>query len=99
METIFVIAAATGRTLVMPPPHNMYLLAGNRRSYDDFFPIHTEAFQKRVEIISSKELLEAEMSPGGYLAVDDDDLKKQLMGIAEGCEKMKSSECRRRADS
>ena len=94
MENIFVIAAATGRTLVLPPPQVMYLLRkkqGNGINFDDFFPLHTEAFHKRIEIMSFKEFLETEMKPGGYLEIKDDEQKKtKLLLLAEGCEKMKA---------
>ena len=70
MENIFVIAAATGRTLVLPPPQIIYLLKKSSKghggiNFDDFFPIYSEAFNKRVEVISSKEFIAKEMEKGG----------------------------------
>ena len=93
MENIFVIAAATGRTLVLPPPQTMYLLGGKRLNFGDIFPIHTDLFQKRVEVISSKEFLERETQKGGYLELDDEAKKTKLIQLAsDGCEKAKSGE-------
>ena len=93
MENIFVIAAATGRTLVLPPPQIIYLLKKSSKghggiNFDDFFPIYSEAFNKRVEVISSKEFIAKEMEKGGYLEIDDEDMKKKLLELSEGCEKM-----------
>lgn len=98
MENIFVIAAATGRTLVLPPPQAMYLLPSQHTNFDDFFPLYTEGFKRRVEVISTKELLEREMVTGGLLELTDDEKKKYLTDgttdlrkLAEGCAKSKSS--------
>jgi len=92
MENIFVIAAVTGRTLVLPPPQIMYLLQGHNINFDDFFPIHDKAFNKRVEVISSKEFMTRELDKGGYLEINDDAQKKKLLELSEGCEKMKAHE-------
>ncbi|KAL7551192.1 hypothetical protein ACHAWF_014388 [Thalassiosira exigua] len=86
LENIFVIAAATGRTLVMPPPQRMYLLSNQRRGFDDFFPIYNSSFQKRINVITSKEFVTAEMAGGGYLKIDDESMKAKILEISEGCE-------------
>lgn len=93
MENIFVVAAASGRTLVLPPPQVMYLLS-DKLNFDHFFPLYSEAFQKRVPVITTKEFFEKEMVKGGYLELEgDESLKKKLLMLAtEGCEKMKKSE-------
>lgn len=92
LENIFVVAAATNRTLVLPPPQVIYLLSYKRRSFDEFFPIYTESFQKRVKVITSKELLMTELQDGGYLKIEDESMKEMLIKLSDGCEKMQSSE-------
>jgi hypothetical protein len=61
LEIFFVIAAATGRTLVMPPDAPLYLLnkdpSKKERGFADFFPIHTSNFNQKVPVISMEELL------------------------------------------
>lgn len=73
MEIIFVLAAVTGRTLVLPPKEPLYLLhhdtASRHRGFADFFPLHTAEFQKRVKVISFSEFLEKEGGPEGRLPV------------------------------
>ena len=70
MEIIFVIAAATGRTLVLPPKEPLYLLhhdaASRHRGFADFFPIHTPQFQAQVKVISFEEFLQRQT--GGDMA-------------------------------
>ena len=56
MEIIFVIAAATGRTLVLPPKEPLYRLRADTeniyRGYTDFFNLDTPEFAKRIKVIS-----------------------------------------------
>jgi len=53
LEVIFIIAAATGRTLVLPPEYAVYLLAVSQyRGFGDFFPLKTPDFQKRIPYIN-----------------------------------------------
>jgi len=91
MENIFVVAAATGRTLVLPPPQEVYLLSSHRRKFDEFFPIYSESFKKRVEVITSEEFFAKEMEKGGYLEVDDESMREKLLNLSKGCEKMKKN--------
>jgi GDP-fucose protein O-fucosyltransferase len=66
MEIIFIIAAATGRTLVLPPKRPLYLLhhtkkgESRHRGFADFYPIQTAEFQKRVKVISMEEFIQRE---------------------------------------
>lgn len=74
METVFALAVAMGRTLVLPPEKGMYLLGkdtgkhGKQRdtfSFSHFF--HTEAIHEEhvgLDIITMKEFLETVAMPG-----------------------------------
>jgi len=71
METVLAMAHATGRTLVLPPEQQMYLLtkgsAKQKRefSFNDFF--HMDSIAKEhpgLEIITMKEFLEREAMTG-----------------------------------
>lgn len=94
-ENIFVVAAATGRTLVLPPPQNIYLLTDNTHTQklDDFFPLYSASFKKRIEVISTKDFFTLEMVKGGYLEVDDESLRAKLLLTAEKCDPYDKSEC------
>ena len=95
-EIVFVIAAATGRTLVIPPPQTIYLLSDGTRtqSLNDFFPLYSELFKRRVDVISTKEFFQREMKKGGYLEVDDESKRAKLLSIAERCDPYDNSEWR-----
>jgi len=96
MEIIFVIAAATGRTLVLPPKEPLYLLnkakkgEEKHRGFADFFPIHTAEFQKRVKTISMVEFLEKEGGKGGIAEIPDEK-KDAVLGAADHCDHRKAS--------
>ena len=60
METVVVFAAATGRTLVLPPDQPMYLLNAGKghqkaHSFADFFPF--DLINKRSPVISMEEFM------------------------------------------
>lgn len=64
MEIIFILAATTGRTLVLPPKAPFYLLGmgkENARSFGSFYDISKASFQKEVEVISMEEFFEREV--------------------------------------
>ena len=90
MEIIFVIAAATGRTLVLPPEEPLYLLhhdqADKYRGFGDFFPIHMESFQKQVKTISMKEFLMTK-----NVVQLPEDKKESILSAAQHCDKRKAS--------
>ena len=90
LENILVIAAATGRTLVLPPPQRIYLLQ-DKMQLSDFFPILEDKFQKRIKVITMSEFLQREMREGGYLhnVGKDDKDQATLLTLADGCVQMK----------
>jgi len=94
-EIVFVIAAVTGRTLVLPPPQTIYLLSDGTRtqSLNDFFPLYSESFKRRVNVISTEEFFQMEMKKGGYLEVDAK-MRTKLLSIAERCDPYDNSEWR-----
>ena len=85
MEIIFILAAATGRTLVLPPKSPMYLLGRgkeNARTFGNFYPLMNPEFQKRVKIITMEEFFEIEGER--LLNLSSEELKK-LKPITEMC--------------
>lgn len=92
MEIIFLFAAATNRTLVLPPKEPLYLLhhdtADKYRGFADFFPIHTAEFQRRVKVISMKEFLEREGTT--RLPIPEEN-RTAVMGAADHCDKRAAS--------
>jgi GDP-fucose protein O-fucosyltransferase len=94
MEIIFVMAAATGRTLVLPPKAPFYLLGTgkeNARSFASFYDISKEAFQNKVKVISMEEFLEEETKEGGLLGFLSDEEKTDLKPVSETCIYQKDS--------
>lgn len=84
-EIFFVMAAATGRTLVLPPKSPFYLLgtgAEHAREFGNFYPLSNPQLQKRVKVISMKEFYNREGK--GLLKLSDDELEK-LLPAAEMC--------------
>lgn len=69
METVLVFAAATGRTLVLPPDQGMYLLDKgkghqNAHHFSDFFPFERIKKDGVVNVISMEEFLAKEAITG-----------------------------------
>lgn len=95
MEIIFVLAAATGRTLVLPPKEPLYLLHHDKeerfKGFADFYPLHAPEFQKRVKVISMKEFLEREGGPGGLVPIPKDK-HTAIMNAADHCEPRRASD-------
>jgi hypothetical protein len=94
MEIIFVIAAATGRTLVLPPKEPLYRLAADKehkeRGFADFFPLGTPEFATRVKTISTAEFIRREGRPGGRVTVPAD-MRVNVTNSAEVCEMRKKA--------
>lgn len=95
MEIIFVLAAATGRTVVLPPKEPLYLLKHDKaqkyKGFGDFFPIETEHFQQRLPVISFAEFLKREGGPTGRLPVPEAN-RTSVEATAQVCEHMKRFE-------
>mmetsp|Transcript_24579 Transcript_24579/g.35733 ORF Transcript_24579/g.35733 Transcript_24579/m.35733 type:complete len:552 (+) Transcript_24579:121-1776(+) len=64
MENMIVLAAAMGRTLVLPPDQPLYLLkndeARRQRGFTDFFNLQTKELQRHVPIITAEEFIKKE---------------------------------------
>jgi len=94
MEIIFVIAAATGRTLVLPPPEPLYRLDADKghkqRGFADFFPLGTPQFAKKVKIISTAEFVKREGGPDGRVQIPEG-MRESVMDSAEVCVNMKKN--------
>ena len=82
METILVMSAATGRTLVLPPEAGMYLLdkdkdggkGKNKLDFEDFFHMDDIAGHlDGVDVISMEVFLAREAVPGGGMREIDDE--------------------------
>ena len=63
LECILVLAHATGRTLVMPPPYQMYLLPHGRMAFEDIFPFERLREQAGVKVIPMAEVARAPPPP------------------------------------
>jgi hypothetical protein len=94
MEIIFVIAAATGRTLVLPPKEPLYRLGADKenrqRGFADFFPLDTPEFSKRIKTITMTEFIKREGGPNGRFPVPEEMLKN-VTNSAEVCDKRAKS--------
>ena len=94
MEIIFVIAAATGRTLVLPPKEPLYRLRADKkdiyRGYTDFFNLNTPEFEKRLKIISMEEFVKKHGGSNGIVPVPEE-MRKNVEKSAAHCDKRKKS--------
>ncbi len=94
MEIIFVIAAATGRTLVLPPKEPLYRLSADKknkqRGLADFFPLGTPEFAQKVKIISTEEFIRREGGPSGRAPIPEG-MRENVINSAKLCENRKIS--------
>ena len=60
------------------------------RGFADFFPLHTEKFRKRVNIISMEEFIRREGGPDGRVPIPEA-LREGVINSAEHCDKNKAS--------
>ena len=99
MEIVFIIAAATGRTLVLPPPVPVYLLSPGQskggkprhKGFADFIPIESGYFQKRLPVISFEDFIKKEGGPGGQFPIPES-LRDRVLKSAGACDKRAKSE-------
>ena len=92
MEILFVLAAATGRTLVLPPKEPFYLLnkdkGARHRGFGDFFPLNNPSFP--VKIISMQEFLELPFQKE-QLQKKDSEEQIRVRDAADHCDRRKNS--------
>ena len=85
MEVIFVLAAATGRTLVLPPKAPFYRLGDgteHARSFANFFPLDDDNFKRIVNVITMEEFL---MQQGSRLLQLNQTAIDELRPAADMC--------------
>mmetsp|Transcript_5154 Transcript_5154/g.7699 ORF Transcript_5154/g.7699 Transcript_5154/m.7699 type:complete len:384 (-) Transcript_5154:958-2109(-) len=90
LEIIFIIALATGRTLVLPPDQPLYLLKADsskkQRSFADFFPISSSKFEaSHLRIITTEEFLRREGGTHGRLPINED-ISEAVLKSQKHCE-------------
>jgi len=95
LEFIFIFAAATGRTLVLPPAAPLYLMNKDKeekhKGFGDFFPLHTKEFDKRVTVITMEEFLEIEGGEDGQFPIPEQS-REDVYGSAKECDKRAKSD-------
>ena len=95
MEIIFVFAAATGRTLVLPPDQPLYLLKADskkkQRGFGDFFALDDLNLSATVEVITTEEFLRRESGKDGMFYVEDKDVMEKVHKVKEHCERRAKS--------
>lgn len=94
-EIITVIAAASGKTVVLPPTQKMHLEYTDNESingFDGFYSFGDE-FQKRVPVLTFAEFVKREGGPDGILKLNELE-SKRLTQLATFCENRRKSECK-----
>eukprot|EP00956_Cyclotella_meneghiniana_P004207 scaffold5177_cov73-Cyclotella_meneghiniana.AAC.2 len=97
MEIVFIIAAITGRTLILPPDQPMYLLGNDRtsenkrRGLDDFFDMRGPSFKKRVDVITMEDFMKKEAVSGGQFVLEDSEYAELIDLAGRGCKKSEKS--------
>jgi len=91
MEIVFIIAAVTGRTLILPPDQPMYLLrhdsSNKRRGLSGFFDMTGSSFKKRVKVITTEEFLKKEATPNGQFSLPPNQYEELSTLARKGCDK------------
>jgi len=97
-ENVLVLAAATGRTLVLPPDQLMYLLEARKgsrreRNYYQLVNITTDLL-RRVPLISAQEFLKLEGGKDGLVSLTqyNNTWQEHLMQITTTCEERRLSD-------
>jgi hypothetical protein len=100
-ENIIVLAAMSGRTLVLPPDQIIYLLEPRKgdtrrgRNYNDIFNLtDNNELLRRVPIITAEEFLAIEGGNDGLIPIDkyNSTYQKHLLDITKECEERKKSD-------
>ena len=88
LEIIVIFAAATGRTLVLPPNQPLYLLKLDKSRADrglaDFLSLQNPSLQKKLEVITSREFMERE-GVGGRMEVKEEKLREGVWSVLDSC--------------
>jgi len=97
LETIFIFAVATNRTLVLPPDVPLYLLKADKgrkhRGFGDFFPLTKDWFKEGLRIISMEQFVVRELiGDGAGRFPIPDPLLKNIHLSAVACDNMKKSD-------
>jgi len=94
-ENVVVIAAATGRTLVLPPDQPLYLLQNDpqhvERNFGDFFNLYTPEFSSRITVITTEEFISREGSKDGRFTIPDS-MKDGVANAQKKCQHRKKSD-------
>lgn len=94
LESIFVYAAATGRTVVLPPDQPLYLLKADKkkkqRGFGDFYNFKHPQLNKVVKIITTEEFLKREGGKNGQFPIPDE-LKDNVLKVQNHCERRAKS--------
>lgn len=91
MEILFVFAAATGRTLVLPPKLPMYLLGhgkDNARNFGSFYPLDNPELLDKVKIITMEEFVRRKLPEWDVSEKE----KELLLKVSDKCLHQDSSD-------
>ena len=95
LETIFIIALALDRTLVLPPPMPLYLLnkdkADKHREFGNFYPLKSPQWREKLNIITTEEFLEREGGVDGRFPIPAEN-RTSVLKAAKGCVHMKKAD-------
>lgn len=94
-ENVVVLAAATGRTLVLPPDQPLYLLKNDpqrvERNFVDFFDMYSRGFRSRVPTITTEEFIRREGGKDGRFTIPPG-MKVNVMKSQTKCQHRKKSD-------
>jgi len=92
MENLFVIAAATGRVLVLPPDSPKYLLTHDTnkrmRGFADFFNLENKGLLRYVSVITMEEFFRREGGENGRLPIPSE-IHEEIISASKECVKLK----------
>ena len=93
LEIVMVYAAATGRTVVLPPTQNLHLEEDSStvESFEQFYSFQNDEFKERVPVISMKEFLLREAKETGLVKLDKTDFTRML-DLSANCQNRRKSE-------